>query len=598
MQDGITMSAGQDASSRGLAMLDMIVLIAMAITAVAFAAGLTVQAGLPLLPVLIATAALFLVMAASYVMLGRAARGGGSRIEEIEAALEIIDNDLQRIDRVEDDVARLDLLSDRVERLDQALGGTGSPESLTRPVRAEEPATEFEGVYARTESLRAEIEAESRGDDTGAKVGLLESLLERRSSDLTPETSEAEPEEADTAWDAPSAPPVVEEEVEAEAEEEPEPIVETFAEMESESEIESEIKTGIETEIEIGTEIGTETEPQSETEPLETEVEAEIETEIEIEEEIVEEALAEPEDEAPLTTEEIDVVETVELVEGAETVEVVEEAVELAAAEPAAALLDDDDEDEDDAMRSTIRKAVETGRVEVYLQPTVTLPDRKVLYFEALTRVRTTEDDLVLPGDYIPVAKRAGMMPLIDNALLARSVQALRDLPEGSEVRGLFCNISLHSLLDPDYFPELVEFMEENNSLCDSLVFEVSQPEMKGLTEAEYGCLDTLGALGYSFCLDNVSDLDADFSALSDRYFRYVKISAEIFLGVPGRIVADLKRQLDGLGMQLIVEKVEDEGDVAKFLDHGIALAQGNLFDPPKPADEVLARDSEESGAA
>jgi EAL domain-containing protein (putative c-di-GMP-specific phosphodiesterase class I) len=50
--------------------------------------------------------------------------------------------------------------------------------------------------------------------------------------------------------------------------------------------------------------------------------------------------------------------------------------------------------------------------------------------------------------------------------------------------------------------------------------------------------------------------------------------------------------------MQLIVEKVEDEGDVAKFLDHGIALAQGNLFDPPKPADEVLARDSEESGAA
>ena len=52
-------------------MLDVIVLIAMAITAAAFAAGLTLQAGLPLLPVLIATAALFLVMAASFVMLGR-----------------------------------------------------------------------------------------------------------------------------------------------------------------------------------------------------------------------------------------------------------------------------------------------------------------------------------------------------------------------------------------------------------------------------------------------------------------------------------------------------------------------------------------------
>ena len=63
-------------------MRDVIILIAMAITAGAFAAGLTAEAGLPLLPVLIATAALFLVMATSYVMLGRSARGpGGTRIE-------------------------------------------------------------------------------------------------------------------------------------------------------------------------------------------------------------------------------------------------------------------------------------------------------------------------------------------------------------------------------------------------------------------------------------------------------------------------------------------------------------------------------------
>jgi hypothetical protein len=78
MQTGITMSSGQGAASGGLAMLDVIVLIAMAITAAAFAAGLTFQAGLPLLPVLIGTAALFLVMAASFVGTGRGSRGGGA----------------------------------------------------------------------------------------------------------------------------------------------------------------------------------------------------------------------------------------------------------------------------------------------------------------------------------------------------------------------------------------------------------------------------------------------------------------------------------------------------------------------------------------
>ncbi len=52
-------------------MINVLVLVAMVVTAAAFAAGLTVQAGLPLLPVLIGTMALLLVMAASYFRIGR-----------------------------------------------------------------------------------------------------------------------------------------------------------------------------------------------------------------------------------------------------------------------------------------------------------------------------------------------------------------------------------------------------------------------------------------------------------------------------------------------------------------------------------------------
>ncbi len=55
-----------------------------------------------------------------------------------------------------------------------------------------------------------------------------------------------------------------------------------------------------------------------------------------------------------------------------------------------------------------------------------------------------------------------------------------------------------------------------------------------------------------------------------------------------GHSAADFKRTLDGLGMQLIVEKVEDEGDVAELLDQGIELAQGYLFGAPKPTNDAL----------
>jgi len=562
-------------------MLDVIVLIAMAITAAAFAAGLTVQAGLPLIPVLIASAALFLVMAASFVRLGRGSRtGGGDRLAELEEALEIIDTDLQRIDRVEDDIARIDLLSDRVERLDQALGGVAPSDFAGGQARPEELAVEFENVYARIESLRADVEAENRSqrDRVANDLGVLEDLIKRLSSNLTAASSVAASAEAVIAREPPRARPVavVEEEEEIETVEEPEPAPEPLLALEDEEEPTDEAEP--ETVIEI--------EPAEDEEP-------------EIRRPLFEDAEDVPEAD---TVAEAEMVAEAEGAEEAETAADVEtflevEPEEAEAAAPAMSAFLEDDEAEDARMRDIIRHAVETGGVDLYLQPTVTLPDRKVRYFEALTRIRTAEDELVLPAEYMPVAKRAALMPLIDNVLLVRSVQVLRRLGPDANVQGLFCNVSMHSLLDPDYFPELIEFMEENSGLSESLVFELSQPELLGLTESELGCLDTLGALGYNFCLDNVSDLEADFAGLSDRYFRYVKVSAERFLSSPGRMASGLKRDLDGLGIQLIIEKVENEGDVAELLDHGIELAQGYLFGEPRPMNAALSIELAGAGA-
>jgi cyclic-di-GMP phosphodiesterase, flagellum assembly factor TipF len=179
----------------------------------------------------------------------------------------------------------------------------------------------------------------------------------------------------------------------------------------------------------------------------------------------------------------------------------------------------------------------------------------------------------------------------------------LRRLGPNSRVKGFFCNISVRTLLDPEFFPELVEFMEENSGLSESLIFEVSQPAILGLDSTELGSLDTLGALGYRFSLDNVSDLDVDFAGLRDRHFRFVKVDAKTFLhdmemrgkGLPG---ADMKSYLDTFDLKLIVDKVEDESAVAKLLDYGVDLAQGDLFGEVRPVSPALLRELEEADAA
>jgi cyclic-di-GMP phosphodiesterase TipF (flagellum assembly factor) len=50
--------------------------------------------------------------------------------------------------------------------------------------------------------------------------------------------------------------------------------------------------------------------------------------------------------------------------------------------------------------------------------------------------------------------------------------------------------------------------------------------------------------------------------------------------------------------MKLIVEKVEEETEVGKLLDHGVELAQGYLFGKPKPMSPALFREIENADAA
>ena len=286
-----------------------------------------------------------------------------------------------------------------------------------------------------------------------------------------------------------------------------------------------------------------------------------------------------------------------------ETIAIVEEPAQAlsASGEVVAEALDLVEPEPDDELVDIVRQSIERSRIDLYLQPIVTLPDRKLRYYEALTRIRTKAEGLILPGTFIPVAERSGLMPLIDNVMLVKSVQTLRRLPEGSKIKGIFCNISVHSLLDADFFPELVEFMEENSNLSDSLYFEVSQQAIRGLSSNELESLNTLGALGFRFSLDHVADLDVDFAALRDRHFRFVKIEAATFLrGMEetGARAADLRNALEPFGLELIVEKVEDEESVAKVMDYGIELAQGYLFAEPKPITAEMFRELEEADAA
>src|SRR6476661_6495529 len=165
------MTSRSNAAPGRFGLLDVVVLIAMAVIATAFAAGLIINSGIDMMAGAIAGAALFVVMASSHYVITRQARSAtvAGRLDELEDALVVLDGDLQRIDQVEDDVARLDLLTDRVERLDQAVSEYRGGEPAT-PVRA----PDVDRLTAAAEEVAGTSEIPLRLEERLERVNLAE----------------------------------------------------------------------------------------------------------------------------------------------------------------------------------------------------------------------------------------------------------------------------------------------------------------------------------------------------------------------------------------------------------------------------------------
>lgn len=123
---------------------------------------------------------------------------------------------------------------------------------------------------------------------------------------------------------------------------------------------------------------------------------------------------------------------------------------------------------------------VDDNRIDLYLQPIVTLPQRKVRSYEALSRLRAENGEIVPATDFIAIADSVGLVPEIDNLPALRCVQVLRRLQLKSRDVGLFCNIGVATLTDPTYFKLFLDFMDANRALAPALIFEFSQSAYAG----------------------------------------------------------------------------------------------------------------------
>jgi cyclic-di-GMP phosphodiesterase TipF (flagellum assembly factor) len=519
------------------ALLEIVVPCAMALSAMAFSAGLYIQGGFGLISSLIAGVTLFLVMIcaqAAYISSQRAAHAV-ERLGELEAAVtgnvdaeanaqvfSQLSDKVSQIDEMSDRVQMIDVMAERIEQLNHEISRVRPERNDMDLVRLQRLSAEVERIDARQHALRSQlqIEANERHEEVTAELQLLETLVKQMAENIA--NSQKAAIEIQTRQELP-APEHVE---------------------------------------------------MADDQPQETQHETEqaVPSDLNLDEE------SEP--------------------EGSEHVhrEVVEAAVEPEPTPP-------EPEAAEPSLINEVREAIESNRIELFLQPIMTLPQRNVRYYEALTRLRNESGNILMPKDYLHLAESAGIMSVVDNVMLYRSVQVLRRLEKRSSARGVFCNISAYSLLDPEFFPEFVLFMEQNQSLSESMYFEFSQSMIEHCSQVEQESLSALAALGFHFSLDHVTNLDLDFQAMQDRGFRFMKVDADVLIGELGEAnaqihAADMRSYLERFDIELVITKIESEAELSNVLDCDVKLGQGFLFSEPRPVRPEIFGNSDAEAAA
>ncbi len=245
-----------------------------------------------------------------------------------------------------------------------------------------------------------------------------------------------------------------------------------------------------------------------------------------------------------------------------------------------------------DDLLAIIRDALNENRVDIYLQPVVSLPQRKPCYYETFSRLRDAGGALLEPAKYIGVAESTGLITAIDNNLLFRCVQLVRKSQRRKLNFGFFCNISHFTLKDTSFFPEFIEFMQQNTGLAENLIFEFAHADLATHDRYITRNLAQLGELGFRFSVDRVENIDLDVEELVSRDVSFIKIGATAALKALGDVSEALqfyrvKRALERAGIELIVEKIETEEQLVDLLDYGIDHGQGYLFGTPRLSREI-----------
>ena len=238
-------------------------------------------------------------------------------------------------------------------------------------------------------------------------------------------------------------------------------------------------------------------------------------------------------------------------------------------------------------LERELRLAVDRREFVVYYQPHFDLATQSLRGVEALARWRSPTRGLVLPSDFIPLAKEIGVVDKIGAQILEMACRDACSLPDDLTVT---VNLSAVQVQSDHLVPLISRVLAETGLRPDRLELEIGEPLMISIPETTLDLLSDLKAIG---CRLSLSDFGAVFMThVRSHPFDKIKVGNSFIrdLGLNSHsltMIRTLTTMCRGMGIEFVAQGVETEDQLAMLKSESCNTAQGYLFSVPAPFEEI-----------
>lgn len=247
-------------------------------------------------------------------------------------------------------------------------------------------------------------------------------------------------------------------------------------------------------------------------------------------------------------------------------------------------------------METGLRAALENGEIAVWYQPLVNLVSNQTVGFEALARWSDGERGQIPPPIFIDVAEKCGLISDLGAYVLRKACcdAVTWAVGENGKAPRVSVNISPVQFSDGT-LPSIVRQVLNETGLDPSrLELEITESILMEDIDNAIRMLEALEGLGIGIAIDDFGTGYSSLSYLKRFPLNRLKVDRSFIHDLESdendRTVTKTVVQLgENLGLKVIAEGVETEGQRDWLVSMGCEEVQGYLYARPMPGDQIAS---------